>query len=493
VLAAVAWIVCLAGCGDRSAPDSGEVTIDSADDVLHRMVETYRNADSYRDRGLIRLQYRLDDQWMCDDGPFAVRFVRPNLLHLRAYQLTLASDGQHLRAIVADQETGDLDGQVLMKSTPTTLKLDTLYEDPVVLNTIAGGMGGPPLTLELLLGERPLDEVFLPTTTRQLLDNGEIGGQACYRVRAELPEGGLVFWIDQQSFALRRLEYPADSLARQLAQGMDCSEVTLTAEFRDARIGTQLYSREFAFDVPAGAKLVRRFVVPPQALSSNLLGRLPAEFFFVDLEGRQVTRQQLLGQVAVLVWFNDHPASQVALEQVEQLRQAYARAPQVTFHAVCTEPTYVGNSDLNALASRWGTSVPIVRDLEAFGRDVFQVPWAPTLVILDKRGVVQAFEVGANPQLSEQVGTLLKQLLDGRDLVAEVLANHQQQQAAYASQLADEAVGDSEDAELPGVDGQATRDPSGKNRQGRSGAELVPISIPGSSARDAASASGGRR
>jgi hypothetical protein len=493
VLAVAVLMLGLVGCGSRTESDSGKTLIASADDVLQQMVQTYAAADSYRDRGLIRLKYRVDDQWVCDDGQFAVRFARPNRLYLRAYQLTLASDAEQLRAIVADQQTGDLDGQVLVRTTPASLHLDDLYEDPIVLKTVAGGMGGPPLTLELLLGERPLHEVFQPTTPRQMLDDGEIRGHACYRIQAQLPEGALVFWIDRESYILRRLEYPADRLAEQMAQGMNCSEVTLTAEFRDAMIGTTLYESEFAFQAPQGARLVSRFVVPPQPLPSDLLGRLPGEFFFVDLDGRQVPRQSLLGHTAVLIWFNDHPASQAALAQLEPLRQQYADQSQIRLIAVCTEPTHVGNSELEALAARWGTSIPMVRDLEAFGRDIFQVPWAPTLVILDRRGVVQAFAVGANPELSEQVGSVLQQLLEGKDLAAEALAGYERAQAAYARQLAEVGV---TDVQLPAPTAQddQTQHRSAEAVGSRGAAPaLVPLSLPGRRGGDAAGIRGDGR
>ncbi len=480
VLAVAVLAIWFGGCGDSS--ESGDTVVTTADDVLGQMVQVYRNADAYNDRGIVRLKYRLDGQWVQDDGQFAVTYVRPNMLYLRAYQLTLASDGENIHAIVADQQTADLDGQILMCPTPPELQLDSLYGDPVVLNAVAGGMGGPPVTLELLMGEKPLDEVFQPGTRREMLDDQEIRGHACYRIGATLAEGPLVFWVDRQSYVLRRLEYPSEELARQMAEGMNCSDVTLMAEFRDAVIDGPLYKSEFKFDVPAGAKLVSRFVVPPQPIASDLIGRLPGEFFFSDLEGGKIQRQDLLGQLAVLVWFNDHPASQATLEQVEQVRREFSDGSQVTFHAICTEPTHVGNSELVALASRWGTSVSIARDLEAFGRDVFHIPWAPTLVILDKKGTVQAYEVGANPQLTENVRTMLQQLMDGKDLAVEIAASYQQEQSDYAKQLAEVSVAGSggSEREPAGTGTKGTRVVPANMRQG----EATPISLPGATAQE---------
>jgi hypothetical protein len=463
----------------------------TADDVLDRMVQVYRAADAYNDRGIVRLKYRLDGEWVHDDGQFTVKYVRPNMLSLRAYQLTLTSDGEKIQAIVADQQTANLDGQILTKSAPAELCLDTLYDDPVVLNAVAGGMGGPPVTLELLMGEKPLGEVFGVGSSREMLDDDIIRGRECYRIRAQLPEGPLVFWVDRESFLLRRLEYPSEQLARQMAEGTNCSDVTLMAEFRDAVIDGPLYKKEFEFQVPPGAKLVRRFVIPPQPIASELIGRLPGEYSFSDLSGRTVGRQDLLGHLAVLVWFNNHPASQVTLEHVEQLRGEFADTSQVTFHAICTEPTYVGNSELETLAARWRIGLPIVRDLKAFGRDVFQIPWAPTLIILDKQGVVQAYEVGASPQLAENVRAMLQQLLAGKDVAAEIIAGCQQEQAEYARQLADASVStpESPSREAAETEGETARVLPANLRAGDS----TPFSGLNSIPRDARARVGGMR
>jgi hypothetical protein len=74
--------------------------------------------------------------------------------------------------------------------------------------------------------------------------------------------------------------------------------------------------------------------------------------------------------------------------------------------------------------------------LEAYGRDVFRVPWAPTVVVLDRRGAVQAFEVGADPALAERLQGQLKRLLKGEDLAAETLTRVQQERRQYEAAVA---------------------------------------------------------
>ena len=123
------------------------------------------------------------------------------------------------------------------------LRLDNIYEDPLILDVMSGGMGGPPVTVELLLGETPLKELLASGKGLELLAEGKIRDRTCDRVQVKLEEGPLVFWIDRQSHLLLRLEYPADRLAREMAAG-NCTDVSLTAEFVQARVRRAGHGRQ---------------------------------------------------------------------------------------------------------------------------------------------------------------------------------------------------------------------------------------------------------
>lgn len=444
-------ICCWVGC--TKAPDQSENAnheTESADEILRATIATYSQAFSYTDRGVVRLRYRMDGHWVRDEGKLAVTFARPNKLSLKAYQLAMTSDGRRMHARIMDASTDNFDGQIMARPAPQSLRLVDLYDDPMILNVMAGGMGGPPASLELLLEKEPLKNVFEPGVTRELLGNDEIRQRPCHRVKITLETGALVFWIDCESRIVRRLEYPTAKLAQQMATNADITDVTLTAEFRDARIDNPIDKKNFCFEIPTEAKIVRRFVVPPQSLPTEMLGQTPDDFHFAGLQGEGVTRGTLLGKVAVLVWFNDHPASQMGLEQVTSVHAKYADESRVSFHAVCTEPTDISSLYLTRLQERWKIGFPVVRDLEAYGRDVFAVPFAPTTVVLDSRGVVQVFEVGANPETAQQLPGMLQEVLDGEDLAGKIVARSEQERAEYEKALAESLLPDWENADAKG-------------------------------------------
>jgi hypothetical protein len=419
------------GCDRPPESPAGLAPIAESEVILRRMIDTYRQAKTYADQGVVRLRYRAEGQWIEDQASLTVRLERPNRLVVRAYQLTIVCDGERWQTQITDPQTSDLDGQVLVRSAPDEMTLEAIYQDPLVKDVMAGGMAGPPVTLELLLAEQPLAHLLEPDVRRELLADKPIASRVCHRVRVTLPEGCVVFWVDRETHLLRRLEYPTDRLAQQLDPEGLMEGFSLEADFRESCVNVDLDGESFAVRPGADAKIVNRFVLPPRPLPSDLLGRLPGDFHFVDLDSNRWTREALLGQTAVLAWFNVHPASELCMRQLAEVRRVTAADEPVTFLAVCTEPTTVGNRELARLAEDWNLAMPVVRDLEAFGRDIFQIPGAPTVIVLDPQGIVQAVEVGANPSLGKSLPDVLRQVLSGQDLAGPLVAHFQQQQDAY--------------------------------------------------------------
>ena len=66
-----------------------------------------------------------------------------------------------------------------------------------------------------------------------LLEPSKIGDRSCYRVQIVRPDGTAILSIDQESFVLRRMEFPVEELVRSAGEPK-LENVSLTAEFADA-------------------------------------------------------------------------------------------------------------------------------------------------------------------------------------------------------------------------------------------------------------------
>lgn len=406
----------------------GELT---ANQILQRLLKTYREAASYEDQAVVRLAFQQNGQPIADQWSSAVKFERPNRLSLVAFQATVKSDGKRLRATIDDPETGNVDRQVLDREAPRELKLSDLANDPLLYDILSSRLGRQPIQLELLLESGGLAAAFGKDIACKKLDNGSADGRDCFRVEVPSPGGAFVFWIDTKDFLLRRLDYPAAALLPDVGNDPTVSDLQLYAELTGAKIGPSIAPDEFTLDVPAGAKLVKTFVIPPRPLASSLFGRQPGEFFFTSLTGERIDTQALNGKIAVLVWYHDHPACEATLQQVSAARERLSGDEAVVFYAVATDPTSVTGEQIEERLRTWQVNLPVVRDLEAFGDSVFKIQMQPTMVVLDQQSRVQIVQTGGNPQLADQIVQIVERLKSGDDLAAEVLARHERERKQY--------------------------------------------------------------
>ena len=84
---------------------------------------------------------------------------------------------------------------------------------------IDAGFAGPLPQLMLLLGDEPLNALLHDAEEPVLAEPGQIEGRDCYRVEIKRPDGMAIFWIDQETFVLRRIVFPTDELRQSHQPG----------------------------------------------------------------------------------------------------------------------------------------------------------------------------------------------------------------------------------------------------------------------------------
>lgn len=252
------WATCIALVGCGQGPATGPAAFDPSSPVsiMDRMVRAYQDADAYRDQG------RLTVAFESDAGPkefvteFSAALVRPNRLRLRVYQATVVVDGKHLRATL-----DDLPGQMLERPAPTALTIPVLFEDPILAQVLSGGIAGNNLVTFLLLSDNPLQLMLAEAGNAELLASADVGGHVCYRVQYQHAQGPMVFWIDQESFVLRRFEYPTRELLNFLAAGgaTGLRSARMAIDFAGAEFAAPADEATFQMAVPADTKAVAAF------------------------------------------------------------------------------------------------------------------------------------------------------------------------------------------------------------------------------------------
>ena len=408
----------------------------TASEILQQLLATYRQAKTYQDQGVVRLAYRRNGQPEAEESPVAVAFERPGKLSLVAYQATVKCDGRELRARIEDEASRNIDGQVIVRPSPAAIAIQDLAADELLYNTICSKLRRQPIQLELLLESGGLVSAFESDIACRRLDDDSHEGRMCFRVEVPSPGGEFVFWVDQEAGLLRRLDYPAAALVPELIGDPAVSDVQLLADLRGASLGGAIAADQFVMGIPAGAKRMKSFVLPPPPLASGLLGKSPGAFSFTNLDGAAVASTELADKIAVLVWYHDDPACTATLQQISLARQRLKDDAAVRFLAIATDPTETNNEMVRQRLREWQVDLPIVRDLAAFGRSAFQIDGHPTIVVLDAKCRVQLFQTGGNPQLAEQLVNIAERLKRGDDLAGELLERRAGEQKQYEELVA---------------------------------------------------------
>lgn len=432
-LGLLALVVLLAGCNDSqptdapstktpTAPTAPAAAPQTAEDWLQAMAETYRQANTYSDAGQLRLRLVRGEESTDDSADFSVTFSRPNRLRMHVYQAIVVSDGEKLYGTI-----GDLEGQVVTGAAPEALTLEAIMLDQILMSVMTEGIAGAPPQLALLLTDDALDTVTAEAKEIKLLGSDGLDGHVCQRVAIVRPDGQLVFWIDEQTYAVRRIEFPTDTL-REAIDGVE--ELALWAELSGAQLNEPIEDVAFKFEVPEGAKLVERFdtrsLMPKPPEPSKLLGQEIPEFTFMALDGSEVTRESLAGKVAVIDFWATWCGP--CMESLPNLNQVYARfkdRDDVEFLAVSIDVSDVADEQLKETFAKQDWQMTIVRDTNAVARDVFGVEGIPNLFVLGPDGKVQDNEVGINPRLAAEMPAKIEKLLAGESIYEATLRDYE--------------------------------------------------------------------
>lgn len=444
---ALFMVMATAGCDRHASPassanatESGAASLPdvSADDLLQRMVAAYRQATAYQDAGQGRLRFELPAGKVDEQFAMSVTFERPNKLRMHCYDGLYFSDGTQVRGSV-----GQLDKQVLGANAPAELTLDAVYQNQVLARALGAdgaAIAGTAPQLTLLLSDDFLESILKDAEKPQLVEPTTIGDTKCHGVSIRRPDGQLTLWIEPETYALRRIDYPIDALKQQLAPDGKIAGLSLSVDFVGAKLNGQPPATAFEFAVPEGAKLVENFdlrpLVPPPTAPSPLLGKAMPAYSFVALDGTPVTSESLAGKVVVFdFWATWCGPCLEGLPRLQQVYDKYKDDDRVRFFAVSSDDSSIAAEQLTKTLAERQVTIPILRDPQLVARDVFGVQAIPNTFVLGSSGTVEVNEIGAGPRFAEELSGYIEKLLAGESVVEQVRAHYAEKLAAYEKQM----------------------------------------------------------
>jgi len=461
---ALAWMATLTGCQpgassaqpteEAAAPETKTEAVEIIDPkkILADLVKLYKNATSYEDAGELHLRVEGEEGQKQESQPipFTVAFERPNKLRVHSLFASLVDDGKQLRA-----STDTIENQVLAIPTPEPLTSQSLFSDPILVDAARGQLGTPMPQLALLLDADPITELA-GDGKPVALASADLDGEKCHRISIEGPQGATVFWISAQDGLLRKFEFASENLRQKFS----VPKLSLWADFKGAHLNKPIQAAAFEFSTPAGSKLVKYFVPPMGEAPSEMLGKTPDDFSFVDMNGGTVDRETLRGKVVVLdMWATWCGWCFRGFPNLEQVYQQYKGNDKVAILAVNKDDPSVTTQTVREAFVQAKLNIPIVRDEKQLTDKVFAVPGLPTMVVLAADGTVQDYHVGFDAKLAETLPKKIQELLDGENLAQKELDKYAAEKKAYDEKLAAASV-DGAASEPPAADGPAVDAPA---------------------------------
>ncbi len=383
-----------------------------ASEILSRMVRAYHAAQSYADEAQLRINIRRDGQPPADSDPLhaSVVFARPNRLHVEYFDARMTTDGRKIRASVSS-----VPQQVLEMDAPEKLGIGNLFLGDAFNESLSNGPSGFPIQLVLLLDDNALAALLPDGATGEVLPEAPFDGHDCVRVRVPTPAGACTYWIDETSYVLRLLELPTESLRQQMETSEGpIKQLSVTLELIGAKFNEPIPDVAFQFEVPGDAKLVKQLVRPPQP-GSDLLGKAIGDFKFAGINGSPTNRASAAGKVTVVeFWFTGCDPCRETFPQLAKVQEKYNGSDRVSVVGVSIDRPEIDDAKIQETAKAWGATFPLARDTAESFSTVFHGLATPSLFVIGPDGTVQHNEVGWNPELANELPTVIDAILAGK-------------------------------------------------------------------------------
>jgi peroxiredoxin len=410
-----------AGADAKPSAAPAPRVLQTAHEVLEKMVEAYQTASTYED-------FATAERWEAGGtGPqhrvdFKVAFQRPNKLRMKFYQGEVVCDGKKWYACCQD-----VPDQQVLRDAPQKLNLQMTQADPLLSQALNHGFAGASPQLLLLLEEKPLAFLLDGVRDQNLtLDYpGRIGDYDCYRVCFKRNAGAGEFWIDQKTFVLRRMEFREPPASPARAGGPAAEGARMVANFERARLGGAIDDPlAFKYEVVEGVPCRRALLDPgPYAL----IGKKLPDFQLADLQGKTWSSQALAGKVVALhLWASNAEACLPFIPALEQAYEKFKDNEKVAVWAINLDGAQVEAKTIQETARQWKLSAPILRDPNFETFQLLRTSQAPATFFLDAKGVLQDCIVGGTPLAAAATTRKLEKLLAGEELAGQALEQLQQ-------------------------------------------------------------------
>ncbi len=204
---------------------------------------------------------------------------------------------------------------------------------------------------------------------------------------AVAPKGPQVFWVDQERSLVLQV------LTTLVPPGGQGTSYESTLRFGQVSLREPPPDSLFVFQVPEGAKQVRRFR-PPQ-LESELVGKLATNFSLADLGGKRHKLSTQKGKVVMLdFWATWCGPCRIQMPAVDRLYQEFKSKGLVVYAVNQGESA----AKADAYMKKHGYKTTTLLDPDGKIGKAYGVAGIPTLVIVNREGKIATHFMGVRDE-----------------------------------------------------------------------------------------------